>query len=66
MTMKHGFLLLAAFALNPTAILRAGDAWNDEVKRAVADAEPRVRAIYKRREFRAASFPAEWLPDSSG
>jgi dipeptidyl-peptidase-4 len=64
--MKHGFLLLAAFALNPPAILRGGDAWNDEVKRALADAEPRVRAIYERREFRPASFSAQWLPDSSG
>jgi dipeptidyl-peptidase 4 len=30
------------------------------------EAETRLRAIYDHREFRAKSFHAEWLPDSSG
>jgi len=64
--MKHDFLLLAAFAMSLPASLRAGDAPADGIKRALADAEPRVRAIYERREFRPATFSAEWLPDSSG
>jgi len=38
----------------------------EETKRVLAEAEPRIRAIYERREFRAAEVSAEWLPDSSG
>ena len=38
----------------------------EETKRVLAEAEPRIRAIYERREFRAAEVSAEWRPDSSG
>ena len=31
-----------------------------------ASAEPQLRAIYERGEFRGKKFDAEWLPDSSG
>ena len=39
---------------------------SEETKRVLAEVEPRIRAIYERREFRAAEVSAEWLPDSSG
>ena len=32
----------------------------------LAEAEPRIREIYERGEFRGRRFEAEWLPDSSG
>ena len=35
-------------------------------KQILAEAEPRLRAIYERGEFRAKRFRADWLSDSSG
>ena len=64
--MKPPFTLLIAFALSPLATLLAADSPAEATKRVLAEAEPRIRAIYERREFRAAEVSAEWLPDSSG
>lgn len=64
--MKHLFTFLIAFALSPLATLLAADPPAEETKRVLAEAEPRIRAIYDRREFRAAEVSAEWHPDSSG
>lgn len=66
MTTKHALPLLVAFTLNPLTALPAAGPPFDEAKRILAEAEPRIRAIYERREFRPAEFSAEWLPDSSG
>ena len=66
MSMKHPLTLLIAFALSPLATLCAAGTPAEEAKRVLAEAEPRIRAIYERHEFRAAEFSAEWLPDSSG
>lgn len=58
--------LVCALALSlPIANAQAATP-SEEVKRALAAAEPRIRAIYDRREFRASLVSAEWLPDSSG
>jgi len=38
----------------------------EETKHVLAEVQPRIRAIYENREFRAAAISAEWLPDSSG
>ena len=65
-TMKQLFAILIGFALSPLATLLAADSPAEATKRVLAEAEPRIRAIYERREFRAAEFSAEWLPDSSG
>jgi dipeptidyl-peptidase-4 len=63
--MSNALLLLVAVALNqPT--LGAADPSAHEVQRTLAEAEPRIRAIYERREYRSAVFGGEWLPDSSG
>jgi dipeptidyl-peptidase-4 len=64
--MKLVLLLLVAFAWNPLATLRAGESPAEDTKQILSEAEPRIRAIYERREFRPAEFSAEWLPDSSG
>jgi dipeptidyl-peptidase-4 len=66
MTAKHALLLLVALALSPLTTLPAAGPPFDEVRRILAEAEPRIRAIFERREFRPAEFSAEWLPDSSG
>lgn len=57
---------LLVFAMNPMTTLRAVDSSPVTTKQALAELEPRIRAIYERREFRPAEFVAEWLPDSSG
>ena len=64
--MKQPFTILIAFALSPLATLLAADPLSEETKRILAEAQSRIRAIYERREFRAAEFSAEWLPDRSG
>jgi dipeptidyl-peptidase-4 len=64
--MKQPFALLIVIALSLLGTLRAAEPSVEETKRALAEAEPRIRAIYERREFRPAEFSAEWLPDSSG
>jgi dipeptidyl-peptidase-4 len=64
--MKYPVTLLVALALSPLASLWADDSSKEEVRRMLAEVEPRIRAIYERREFRHAEFSAEWLPDSSG
>ncbi|QEF97561.1 Prolyl tripeptidyl peptidase precursor [Stieleria maiorica] len=64
---RHGFpvailslMSLTAFTLGELAAHPPGDStW-------VAEAEPRLRAIYEDREFRAEEFQGEWLDDSSG
>jgi len=66
MTWKHTNMTLFAFALSPLAILGAAETPAEAVRRQLAEVEPRIRAIYERREFRAAEFSAEWLSDSSG
>ena len=65
-TVKQLFTILIVFALSPLATLLAAGTPAEETKRVLAEAEPRIRAIYERREFRAADVAAEWLPDSSG
>ena len=64
--MKQPFTILIALALSPLASLLAGEPTAEVTKRLLAEAEPRIRAIYERREFRATEVSAEWLPDSSG
>jgi dipeptidyl-peptidase 4 len=49
-----------------TSLLTAGSAAPQSAESLLDRAEPRVRAIYERGEFRAKGFRAEWLPDSSG
>ena len=64
--MKCSLLLLVAIALNTLASLPATEPSVDDVKRILAEMEPRIRSIYDRREFRPNEFSAKWLPDSSG
>lgn len=66
--MKRRTFNISFLALTLTSILslHANDGRSDEVQHKLAEAEPRIRAIYERREFRPAEFSAEWLPDSSG
>ena len=66
MTTKNFCMTLFALALSPLAILWAAETPAEAVRRQLAEVEPRIRAIYERREFRATEFSAEWLPDSSG
>ncbi|PAY15931.1 peptidase S9 [Rhodopirellula sp. SM50] len=50
----------AAIGLGPLPAHSADDsAW-------VSEAEPRLKAIYQKRQFRAKDFEGNWLPDSSG
>jgi len=64
--MKKSLVLLFAIVLNPLVALPASEPLIDEGKRILGEMEPRIQAIYERREFRPAEFSAEWLPDSSG
>ncbi len=64
--MKRSISLSLLAGLSLLGSLWTSDLWGDEAKRLLSEAEPRIRAIYERREFRAAEFSAEWLPDSSG
>ncbi|MCX6923156.1 MAG: hypothetical protein NT154_08105, partial [Verrucomicrobia bacterium] len=56
------FLLAAAFA-RPA---QAGNTSAGASARLLAQAEPRIKAIYETDEFRMRSFGATWLPDGSG
>ena len=66
MNTTHFCMTLVALTLSPLAILWAAETPVEAVRRQLAEAEPRIRAIFERREFRSAEFSAEWLPDSSG
>lgn len=66
MNLKIVLSLFVGFAINGMTQLPAAESSSDATKRILADVEPRIRAIYERREFRPAEFVAEWLPDSSG
>ena len=59
-------LVLVAIFIAPLTTVQAAEPSADQIKRILAESEPRVRAIFERREFRPADFSAEWLPDSSG
>lgn len=66
MTTTNIFAWLTACGLySMTSPIAAGPP-ADDARRLLAEAEPRIRAIYERREFRAAEFSAAWRPDSSG
>ena len=56
------FLLAAAFVLPSRVASPAAEA----SARLLAQAEPRLKAIYETDEFRMRSFRATWLPDGSG
>lgn len=64
--MKTAFLLVLAISMAPLVTLQAAEPSVGEGKRILAEAEPRIRAIFERREFRPAEFTAEWLPDGAG
>lgn len=55
----------AILLLSMIASASAATPW-EETRRILAEAEPRIRAIYERREFRVPEFSAQWFPDSSG
>ena len=56
------FLAAAVFAPPSQAANPAAEA----SARLLAQAEPRIKAIYETNEFRMRSFRATWLPDGSG
>ena len=56
------FLVVAALARPAQAASPA----TEESTRLLAQAEPRIKAIYETDEFRMRSFRATWLPDGSG
>ena len=64
--MKQPLTILMIFVLSPLGTLLSADSLDETMKRILDVAEPRIRAIYERREFRTQEFSAEWLPDSSG
>jgi dipeptidyl-peptidase-4 len=66
MTMRMSPTLLLAVALHALATVAAAESSRETTQRILAALEPRMRAIYERREFRPAEVAAEWLPDSSG
>lgn len=55
-----------AFAMTPMTTPHAADGATETPRDTLARLEPRIRAIYERREFRPTEFVAEWLADSSG
>jgi dipeptidyl-peptidase-4 len=59
-------LLSLVFTMTSMTTLPATERPPATTRRILADLEPRIRAIYERREFRPAEFVAAWLPDSSG
>jgi dipeptidyl-peptidase-4 len=64
MTISRGVCCTLALLFINLALAKArGEQPRDAL---LSDAETRLRAIYERHEFRAKSFRAEWLPDSSG
>jgi len=66
MFLKISLTLLLVFTVPPMTTLVAAEGSSHVAQRILAEAEPRIRAIYERREFRPAEFVAEWMPDSSG
>ncbi len=60
------FLVYFTFALTVGVIAVPGIHGQTSSEQALRQAEPRLRAIYERGEFRAKGFRAEWLSDSSG
>ena len=66
MLVKTAARILVVVTATSMATLSAADLSPSGTRQRLAELEPRIRAIYERREFRPAEFVAEWLPDSSG
>jgi dipeptidyl-peptidase-4 len=64
--LKYALQIFVASGLIPPPMARAADPQAEDSKRALTEMEPRIRAIYERREFRPREFVATWFPDSSG
>ena len=62
----HVVAVWCALMFGPMIVNARAASPAEATKRVLAEAELRIRVIYERREFRAAEFSAEWLPDSSG
>jgi hypothetical protein len=63
--MKPHQSLPIVIALSALPCVQAGPA-TEASARLLAQAEPRIKAIYEKDEFRMRTFEATWLPDGSG